>query len=127
MAARCRRPMYSRSSTRLIAIRIVGACLVLLGSANLAGLWFAELSMLQSPTAVLLRYTLMVIAGAGFVLARRWAIHVYLTSLLINWVLFYTLYDGRSLGPIWLSFPIPIAIIALTYFAWGKMKPGLFG
>ena len=107
----------------LVAIRIVGVALILLGAGNLAALFVIDLATLTSPTAVAVRYSLMIISGLGFCLARRWAIYVYLGSFAINWIAFFIVYDGKSLGPIWLSFPIPIAICALTYLAWDKLKP----
>lgn len=107
----------------IIAVRTVGALLILLGAANLAGLLAVDLSMLKSPPAVAIRYALMVVAGVGFLLAYRWAFFVYLGSFVVNWVVFLVVYDGQPVGPIWLSLPIPIVIAALTYFAWDVMKP----
>ena len=107
----------------IIAIRIVGVILVLLAAANLVGMFVMDLSMLTSPVAVLLRYSIMFVAGIGFCLCYRWAVIVYLGSLAINWAAFFIVYDGQSLGPIWLSLPIPIAISVFTYFAWDKLKP----
>lgn len=109
------------------AIRVIGIVLVLLGTVNLAGMFILDLSTLTSPLAVAIRYILMIVAGVGFFLTRRWAISVYLVSLVINWVVFFTIYEGQSLAPIWLSMPIPIVILGLTYFAWDKLKPGFIG
>lgn len=108
----------------LITLRIVGLFLVLLGASNLVGMFAIDLSMLTSPVAVALRYSLMVVAGVGFLLAYKWAVFVYLGSLAVNWGTFFFVYDGQSLGPLWLTFPIPILIVSLTYFTWGKLKPG---
>jgi hypothetical protein len=107
----------------ITAVRIVGVALILLGAANLAGMFFIDLSTLINPATVAVRYSLMTVAGLGFVLTYKWAIFVYLGSLTINWIAFFLIYDGQSLGPIWLSFPIPVAITVLTYFTWDKLKP----
>ena len=107
----------------IIAIKVVGVLLVLLGMANLVSLFIIDLSTLVSPAAVITRYVLMVVAGTGFFFTRKWAIFVYLGSLAINWLAFFTIYEGRSLGPVWLSFPIPIAVTLLTYFSWSQLKP----
>ena len=108
----------------LTAIRIVGGLLVLLGAANLVGLFVIDPAVLKSPAAVFARHLLMIAAGTGFLLARRWAVYVYVASLLINWITFLTVYDARSFGPIWLTLPIPAAILILSGLAWGKLKPG---
>jgi hypothetical protein len=107
----------------IIAIRIVGVLLTLLGFINLASLIVIDLSTLISPIAVAVRYSLMCVAGIGFVLLYRWAFVVYLASLVINWVVFFAVYDGNSVGPLWASIPIPLVIAVLTYFAWDKLKP----
>jgi len=107
----------------LVAIKIVGISLIILGGMNLIGLLFIDLAVLTSPAAVSLRYSLMLIAGLGFLLAYRWAVIVYFGSFAINWVAFFTIYDGQSAGPLWLSFPIPMVVAILSYFAWDKMKP----
>ena len=109
----------------IICIKTIGLILILLGVANLAGMFAIELSMLTSPVAVVIRYSLMIIAGVGFFLTYKWAIFVYLGSLAVNWGTFFLIYDRQSLSPIWLTLPIPIAISVLTYFAWGKLKPKL--
>jgi hypothetical protein len=107
----------------IIAIRIVGGLLTLLGFINLASLFVIDLATLISPIAVAVRYSLMCVAGIGFVLLYRWAIVVYLASIVINWIVFFTVYDGRSAGPLWASIPIPLVIAILTYFAWDTLKP----
>ena len=107
----------------IIAVRIVGAALIILGAANLAGLFIIEPSALISPAMVSVRYSLMVVAGIGFLLTYKWAIFVYLGSFTLNWIAYFVIYDQQSLGPIWLSFPIPFAITALTYFVWDRLKP----
>ena len=111
----------------LIAIRTVGAFLIVLGGINLAAIFVADLSQLVSPVAVTSRYSLMVVSGFGFLLARRWAVFVFLGSVLVNWITFFLIYDQRSIGPAWLSVPIPLIILTLSYFAWDKLKPGFIG
>lgn len=107
----------------IIAVRIIGVLLAILGIANLASLFIIDLSILQSPVAVAVRYSLMCIAGVGFVLLYKWALAVYMTSMAINWIALFTVYDGQSVGPLWASIPIPLVIVVLTCLAWDKMKP----
>jgi len=56
----------------IIAIRVVGVVLIILGGLNLTGLLFTDMSLLISPAAVGLRYSLMLIAGIGFLLTYKW-------------------------------------------------------
>lgn len=107
----------------IIAIRLIGGLLLLLGAASLGGMFVVEASDFVSPIAVALRYILMCIAGVGFLFAYKWAITMYATSLAINWVAFFVVYDGQSVSPIWATLPIPIVIAVLTYLAWDKLKP----
>ena len=105
------------------SIRIIGILLILIGLLNLGGLFFIELSSLISPNAVIFRYSLMTIAGIGFVLLLRWGLLVYFLSVAINWVVYFNVYGGKgSAGPLWLSIPIPLIIAVISYFAWKDMK-----
>ena len=107
----------------LYAFRTIGVFLVLLALANLVGLVFINMTDLISPMAVLVRYSLMAIAGIGFLLLRKWGVFVYLGSFTINWISFFTVYKGHeSAGPLWLSIPIPLAILILSYFSWSRLK-----
>jgi hypothetical protein len=45
-----------------------------------------------------------------------------LVSEVINWIVFFTVYDGHSVGPLCASIPFPLVIVVLTYFAWDKLK-----
>jgi len=96
---------------------------MLLALANLVSLAFISMSDLISPIAVLARYSLMAIAGVGFLLLRKWGVFVYLGSFTVNWINFFTVYKGHeSVGPIWLSIPIPLAILILSYLSWSRLK-----
>ena len=97
--------------------------LIILGGANLIGLLFMDLSTLISPAAVVFRYSLMFIAGLRFLYTYKWSVFIYFGSLAINWLAFFTIYDGQSVGPLWLSLPIPIVVAVLSFLAWDKMKP----
>lgn len=104
------------------SIRIIGFFLILIGLLNLGGLFLIELSLLTSPAAVLFRYSLMTIAGIGFVLLLRWGVLVYFLSVAINWIAYFSIYGGKgSVGPLWLSIPIPLIIAVISYFAWDRL------
>ena len=84
----------------LIAIRIVGIILLLLAVASLASLVFVDIDTLTSPIAVIVRYSLMAIAGIGFILLKKWGVFVYLGSFAINWISYFTVHEGQgSAGP----------------------------
>lgn len=107
----------------LITVRIVGIFLLVVGLINLAAFAVIDTDALISPIAVAVRYSLMVLAGVGFVLIRKWGVVVYLGSLAINWISYFTLYQGQgAAGPLWLSIPIPLAICILSYFVWGRLR-----
>jgi len=107
----------------IILMRVVGVILVLLGMANLAVLVLIDIDDLISPIAVIVRYSLMAIAGVGFILLKKWCIFIYLGSLAINWINYYTVYDVQgSSGPLWLSIPIPVGIVVLSIFAWSSLR-----
>ena len=101
----------------------MGVMLTLLGVMSLAGVFVADAGMLISPAAVAVRYVLMCIAGIGFALLYKWAIGVYLLSLTINWITFFTIYDQQAIGPLWATIPIPVLICLLTGLAWKRLKP----
>ena len=106
-----------------ISIRIIGIFLIFIGLLNLGGLFFIDLSSLVSPNAVIFRYSMMTIAGIGFVLLLRWGVLVYFLSVAINWIVYFNVYGGKgSVGPLWLSIPIPLIIAVISYFAWKDMK-----
>ena len=107
----------------LIVIRTVGVFLLLLAIVNLAALMFIDMDTLISPTAVIVRYSLMAIAGIGFILIRKWGVFVYLGSLAINWVNYFTVYESQgSASSLWYSIPIPLGISILSYFAWSRLR-----
>lgn len=107
----------------LIVIPIIGVFLLLVAVLNLAGLAFIEASLLISPIAVAVRYSLMAVAGLGFILFRKWGVFVYLSSFAINWINYFTVYDGQvSAGPLWLSFPIPLGVCVVSYLSWDRLK-----
>ena len=107
----------------LYIFRTIGIFLVFLALANLVSLVFIDMVDLVNPIAVLVRYSLMAIAGMGFLLLRKWGVYVYLGSFTINWINFLTVYKGHeSVGPLWLSIPIPLAILILSYLSWSRLK-----
>lgn len=107
----------------LYAFRAIGVFLAFFGLLNLVGLFFIDMTDLISPVAVLVRYSLMAIAGVGFLLLRKWGVFVYLGSFTVNWINFFTVYESHeSVGPLWLSIPIPLAIVIVSYFSWGRLK-----
>ena len=106
-----------------IVIRIIGCLLLLLALANLVGLILIEKGTLISPITIVARYSLMAVAGIGFIILRKWGIIIYIISVAINWVTYFTVYGGQgSAGSLWLSIPIPLVICILSYCAWSKLK-----
>lgn len=105
-----------------LTLRIAGVLLLIMGTANLAALYFIDTDLLQSPVTVGIRYFLMVAAGLGFVLLRRWGPVIYFSSVLINWITYFTIYGGEgSVTPLWLSLPIPLVILLISYFGWNTL------
>lgn len=82
-----------------------------------------DFDILTSPEAVFFRYSSMVLAGIGFLLMGKWSIFVYLLSLLINWITFFTIYEGRGSGSShWYTVPIPMVVCAVTVHSWKSLK-----
>ena len=107
-----------------ILLRIVGGFLITLAVLNLASLALPEVrTILISPLTVAVRYLLMLIAGIGFVMLRMWGLYVFLLSVAINWVTFYTIYHGASINyPLWLGFLGPLVICGIFYYSKGVVK-----
>ncbi len=102
-----------------ILVRILGGLLIVIAFFNLAATLMPEVSeQIISLPAILVRYLLMLIAGAGLVLLRKWGLYVFITLVAINWVVFYTVYEGVSKSyPLAWSFIGPIVLCALYYFS----------
>jgi hypothetical protein len=101
----------------------LGLLLLLYAAINLVGVAFTNMEGLISPAAVVVRYSLLAIAGIGYMQLRKWGPLVYLCSLLMNWASFFALYEGHeSLGPLWLAIPVPITVLVLSYMFWGQLK-----
>lgn len=107
-----------------ILLRIIGGLFILFALLNLTALLLPDArAQLISPPIVLLRYSLMFVAGIGFLMLRRWGLYVFLTSVTINWITFYTVYEGSSRGyPIWLGLAGPVVICIVFYYSWDATK-----
>ncbi len=107
----------------VVAIRLVGLLLALLAVANLVALLVIEPGQLVSPVAVAVRYTLLLLAGTGLLLASRWGVVVYLVALAFNWTAFFTVYAGHlPVTPLWQTVPVPAVVLILSALAWRRMS-----
>ena len=107
-----------------LLLRIIGGLFIIFALLNLTALLLPDArAHLISPSAVLLRYSLMFVAGIGFLMLRRWGLYVFLASVAINWITFYTVYEGASSGhPIWLGLVGPVLICFVFYYSWNATK-----
>jgi hypothetical protein len=107
-----------------IALRVVGGVLFAVGLLNLGALlYLADSEALRSPVMVGIRHTLMCAAGVGFLMLRKWGAVVFAVSVLINWIAYFTIYDGRgTLESLWLAILLPLTIGLLLYATWNKLK-----
>ena len=106
-------------------LRLIGILLLLTGAVNLSAIFLVDLESLRSPTMVIVRYTLMLAAGLGFLFLNKWGVVIFFTSFFINWVTYFTVYGGEgSLVPLWLTIPIPM-IVALVSISGGPHLSGL--
>ena len=107
-----------------LLLRIIGGLFIIFALLNLTALLLPDArAQLISPATVLLRYSLMLVTGIGFILLRRWSLYVFLTSVTINWITFYTVYEGASRGyPIWLGLTGPVVICIVFYYSWDAIR-----
>ena len=107
-----------------ILLKIVGGLFIALALLNLISLTLPGVQEnLVSPLAVLVRYSLMLLAGIGFMMLRIWGLYIFLFSVTINWVAFYTIYDGASRNyPLWLGIIGPIVVCAIFYISREAIK-----
>lgn len=97
--------------------------LLLMGVANLSTLLVLETDLLRNTPMFIVRHCLMVLSGLGFLFLLRWGAVVFFTSVLINWVAYFTIYEGTgSFAPLWWTIPIPLLVAAACYFAWDRMS-----
>ena len=113
--------------TRKIIMRLVGSLYILMGAVNLIALIaFPELrEQIISLGAVLFRYSGYVLAGVGMVLLRKWSAYVWGAVLVVNWVVFFTVYSGQPSAayPWYLSLIGPALFVALYYYTWPVLHP----
>lgn len=103
--------------------KIIGIAFILFGLLNLASLFFVDFELIKSPAAVAVRYFLMLLAGTGFLLLRRWGFYIYIFSVSLNFLLYFTVYNGEgSWTPLWFSVIIPVLISALVAYKWRVFK-----
>jgi hypothetical protein len=112
---------------RTIVMRLVGSLYILLGAANLIALIaLPELrEEIISLGAVLFRHSTQVLVGIGMVLLRKWSAYALCVTLVVNWVIFLTVYSGQSGSgyPWYLSLIGPVLLIALYYYTWPVLRP----
>ena len=96
---------------------------ILFGLLNLGSLFIVDFELLKSPVSVMIRYTLMVIAGIGFFILRKWGFYVFIFSVSLNFILYFTVYNGEgSWTPLWYSIIPPVLISVLVAYKWRLLK-----
>lgn len=107
-----------------LLVRVLGGLFIALGAANLAALLLPEVrEQLASPAAVAVRYALMVVYGLGLALLRKWGVYLWLFAILLNWSVYYAVYDGAgAIVPLWLSMLVPVLVGMVFYTSWGALK-----
>ena len=108
-------------------VRLIGALFILLALANLGGLLYlifsSETDLLHSPVAIGIRYGLLLAAGFGLALLRKWGALIYLAAVLFNWFAYFVVYGDHSpLTPAWIGAALPILVGVLLYLAWDKLS-----
>jgi hypothetical protein len=108
-------------------MRIVGSLYIFAGAANLVGLIIPEIrDQVVSLEAVVFRYSMYVVIGVGMVLLRKWSAYALALSLVLNTVIFFTLYGGQrgTINVPWYVGLIgPALLVALYYYAWPVLRP----
>lgn len=103
--------------------KTLGITFVFWGLLNLASLFIVDFELLKSPISVTIRYTLLVIAGIGFFILRRWGFYVFIFSVSLNLLLYFTVYNGEGgWTPLWYSVIPPALISALVAYKWRLLK-----
>ena len=111
---------------RKIIMWIVGDLYVFAGVANLIAI--AVLPEIREQVislgAVVIRYSFYVLVGIGMLLLRKWSAYVLGAGLIINWVIFLTVYSGQSGAyPWYLSLVGPVLLAAFYYYTWPVLRP----
>jgi hypothetical protein len=107
-----------------IVVRTVGALLMVWSAYALSRLAAPEVrDALQSLPAVLVRYAGLFASGLGFVLLRKWGLFLYLAVIALQWLLYFTLYNGQgAAGPLWLGLLGPLLVIGLAALNWKHLR-----
>ena len=107
-----------------IIVRTVGVLLMVWSAYALSRLAVPDVrDALQSLPAVVIRYGGLLASGLGLVLLRKWGLLLYLAVTVLQWVLYFTLYNGQgAAGPLWLGLFGPLLLIALAALNWKHLR-----
>lgn len=111
---------------RKVLMRVVGCFYLFAGTLNLLSLVLVEEVRLQaiSLSAMTFRYVAYLVIGVGMLLLRKWSAYVLGVSIAMNWLAFFTVYEGQSfLVPWQYSLIGPVLFAMLYYFTWPVLLP----
>lgn len=104
----------------------IGGLYVLAGIGNLFGIVFMPEVQEQaiSLESMVVRYSFYIVIGIGMVMLKKWSAFVLAVSVLVNWVIFFTVYEGKSgIAPWQYSLIGPVLLAALYYYTWPVLTP----
>jgi hypothetical protein len=107
-----------------IAVRILGALVIVMALANLSGLLLPDVRelMISWPT-VAVRYCLMLTFGVGLVMLRKWGAYLAIVALVFNWAAYFVVYGGESATtPIWVAVVVPLLLAGIIGLSWKSLK-----
>jgi hypothetical protein len=105
-------------------VKILGILILIYAISNLGIIASSEnfRESAVSLPSLIFRYSILVPAGIGMVLRRKWGAYLMAVSIVAAWVILFAVYGGVSVRPIWGSFIGPFLWAILFYKAWPKLK-----
>jgi hypothetical protein len=107
-----------------IVVRVIGILLMAWSAYALSRLASPEIrDALQSLPAVVVRYAGLFASGLGLILLRKWGLFLYVAVIALQWVLYFTLYNGQgAAGPLWLGLLGPLLVMGLAALSWKHLR-----